>query len=147
MQWQPIPPAKVPGILRGYRVTYRKKNSKELNEISLNATHHRVIIKGLQPLTEYELSVAGFTNWGTGPESVKVHVITPSTGKRVASILVFVCTITSAQRYFQQEIFPCLLPSFALRCAEDIALARFPFSSSSWCFVRHTASSTRGMSE
>lgn len=52
--------------------------------ISLNASDHRVIIKGVQPLTEYILWVAGFTKRGAGPESVMVHVITPSKGERVA---------------------------------------------------------------
>lgn len=74
----------VPGILRGYQVTYRKTNSVDLeqkNVITLDPSYHRVIIKGVEPLTQYQVWVAGFTKRGPGPGSVKVHITTPGNGK------------------------------------------------------------------
>lgn len=84
MEWQQIPPGAVDGVLQGYHVTYRKTDAAFpvlKNMLTVNSSFTRVIIQGVEPLTQYEVRIAGFTRKGPGPESLKVYVTTPEDGK------------------------------------------------------------------
>ena len=86
--WDRVPEEAVHGILRGYRVFYRKSTNLEQkyrNETT-EAGAQKLEIKGLDKYTEYELQVVAFTRKGDGVESKRFVVSTDEDGKRKMSL-------------------------------------------------------------
>ena len=124
VEWQQIPPGAVDGMLQGYHVTYRKTDATFpvlKNMLTVNSSFTRVIIQGVEPLTQYEVRIAGFTRKGPGPESLKVYVTTPEDGKESRTTYkgggwgTWAC-VRVAQRKFSRDIYILLSPeSFSSR--------------------------------
>ena len=84
--WQPIPNDHVNGILLGYRVLYKKKNSPmdAFQNITVNSTYLDAEITSLEVYTEYELRIVGFTIIGDGNVSEPVFCFTDESGNNVS---------------------------------------------------------------
>ena len=84
--WQLIPDDHVNGILLGYRVLYKKKNSPmdAFQNITVNTTYLDAEITSLEVYTEYELRIAGFTIIGDGNVSEPVFCFTDESGNNVS---------------------------------------------------------------
>jgi len=87
VSWSPLKPQNMNGVLQGYYVFYKQIISKSKRSLSAGVFHvsnisaSSVEIKGLQPFTSYEVSVAGFTKRGSGPKSAPMIVRTQEEGK------------------------------------------------------------------
>ncbi|KAK2851255.1 hypothetical protein Q5P01_007531 [Channa striata] len=85
VSWTPVPPATVRGHLGGYNVHWlRKRNmmnpDKILNErqsLSFHGKRSHAIVPGLEPFSEYRLTVNVFNKKGNGPSSDPVIFSTP----------------------------------------------------------------------
>lgn len=85
VSWTPVPPATVRGHLGGYYVHWlRKRNllnpSKLLDErqsLSFPGKRNHAIVPGLEPFSEYTLTVNVFNKKGNGPKSDPVNFSTP----------------------------------------------------------------------
>ncbi|XP_061759846.1 neural cell adhesion molecule L1-like protein isoform X2 [Nerophis ophidion] len=85
VSWNPIPPATVRGHLRGYHVHWLRKRSflypdKILDEhqsLSFPGKRTHAIVPGLEPFSEYTLTVNVFNKKGNGPSSDPVTFNTP----------------------------------------------------------------------
>ncbi|XP_061832471.1 neural cell adhesion molecule L1-like protein [Nerophis lumbriciformis] len=85
VSWNPVPPATVRGHLRGYHVHWlRKRNflnpDKILDEhqsLSFPGKRTHAIVPGLEPFSEYTLTVNVFNKKGNGPSSDPVTFNTP----------------------------------------------------------------------
>ena len=84
--WQPIPNDHVNGILLGYRVLYKRKNSlmDAFQNVTVNSTHLDAEITSLEFYTEYELRIVGFTKVGDGNVSEPVFCFTDESGNNVS---------------------------------------------------------------
>ena len=82
--WQLPPADSRNGIIAGFKLFYRKKDSVglETTVIFNNATIRTRDVTGLEKYTEYEFRVLAFTSVGDGPKS-SVHIErTKEDGKR-----------------------------------------------------------------
>ncbi|XP_042307980.1 neural cell adhesion molecule L1-like protein isoform X2 [Sceloporus undulatus] len=83
--WSTIPKDRVRGHLKGYKVSWWKirsrlgEKSHRLDKRSLlfNADRHDGMIPGLDPFSEYRLTVSAYNSKGTGPESLTYEFQTP----------------------------------------------------------------------
>ncbi|XP_022808475.1 receptor-type tyrosine-protein phosphatase F-like [Stylophora pistillata] len=69
--WQLPPKNSRNGIIRGFKLYYKKKGSSgagRMQSINNQATHNKVVT-GLEKYTEYEFQVLAFTSVGDGPKS------------------------------------------------------------------------------
>lgn len=76
--WNPVPTGFVHGILRGYKLLYRKCSevSVPYREIALSPAHRFKEIDDLQKFTYYEIRILAFTIKGNGAQSPQVNVTT-----------------------------------------------------------------------
>ena len=76
--WSPVPRGYVHGILRGYKLLYRKSSevSAPYREIALSPGHRFKEIDDLQKFTFYEMRILAFTIKGDGAQSPQVIVTT-----------------------------------------------------------------------
>lgn len=76
--WSPVPTGYVHGILRGYKLFYRKSSevSASYREIALSPEHRFKEIDDLQKFTFYEIRILAFTIKGDGAQSPQVNVRT-----------------------------------------------------------------------
>ena len=81
--WQ-LPPANSRnGIIRGFKLFYKKKGSSgSSTKIKINSESTRTqVITGLDKYTEYEFQVLAFTSVGDGPNGTVMSVRTTEDGK------------------------------------------------------------------
>ena len=81
--WQLQPEISSNGIIRGFKLFYRKNSSVGLPSILTikNGTIHSQDITGLDKYTKYEFQVLAFTSVGDGPRSAVLVEITREDGK------------------------------------------------------------------
>lgn len=81
--WDPVPPGFVHGILRGYRVLYKKTNEPSVpyTKITVSPGVRMKEIYGLKKFTYYTIRVLAFTIKGDGAESPPVNVSTDEDSK------------------------------------------------------------------
>ncbi|XP_067383300.1 neural cell adhesion molecule L1-like protein isoform X9 [Channa argus] len=85
VSWTPVPPATVRGHLGGYNVHWlRMRNLKNPNKIlnerqslSFHGKRSHAFVPGLEPFSEYKLTVNVFNKKGNGPNSDPVIFSTP----------------------------------------------------------------------
>lgn len=85
VSWTPVPPATVRGRLGGYNVHWVRRRSllnpdKILDlshSMSFSGNRSHVIVPGLEPFSEYKLTVYVFNKKGNGPKSDPVTFNTP----------------------------------------------------------------------
>ena len=83
MTWGKVPKGFVHGILKGYRVFYKKtgdQNSSYVNSTT-DPTERKLNITGLEKFTAYSVKVLAFTRKGDGAVSVNISVLTDEDGK------------------------------------------------------------------
>lgn len=81
--WNPVPAGFVHGILRGYRVLYRKTNEPfaPYSKITVSPGVRMKEIYGLKKFTYYTIRVLAFTIKGDGAQSPPVNVSTDEDSK------------------------------------------------------------------
>lgn len=85
VSWTPVPPATVRGHLGGYNVHWSRKRSllnpnkifDERQSMSFPGKRTHAIVPGLEPFSEYRLTVNVFNKKGNGPNSDPVTFNTP----------------------------------------------------------------------
>ncbi|XP_054464593.1 neural cell adhesion molecule L1-like protein isoform X2 [Anoplopoma fimbria] len=85
VSWTPAPPATVRGHLGGYNVHWLRKRSllnpnkilDERQSLSFSGKRTHAIVPGLEPFSEYRLTVNVFNKKGNGPNSDSVTFNTP----------------------------------------------------------------------
>lgn len=85
VSWTPAPPATVRGHLGGYDVQWLRKRSllnpnkilDERHSLSFSGKRTHAIVPGLEPFSEYRLTVNVFNKKGNGPNSDPVTFNTP----------------------------------------------------------------------
>lgn len=85
VNWTPVTPATVRGHLGGYHVHWLRKRSllnpskllDERQSLSFSGKRNHAIVPGLEPFSEYTLTVSVFNKKGNGPKSDPVHFSTP----------------------------------------------------------------------
>lgn len=85
VSWTPVPPATVRGHLGGYYVHWMRKRSllnpskllDERQSLSFSGKRNHAIVPGLEPFSEYTLTVNVFNKKGNGPRSDPVSFSTP----------------------------------------------------------------------
>nr|XP_020646674.1 neural cell adhesion molecule L1-like protein isoform X2 [Pogona vitticeps] len=83
--WSKIPKDRVRGHLRGYKVSWWKTRSRldgknhhpEKHSLTFNGDRNDGMIPGLEPFSEYHLTVLAFNSKGPGPESRTAVFQTP----------------------------------------------------------------------
>ena len=83
--WQ-LPPAEDRnGVIRGFKLFYKKKGSSEsITQITINSGSTLTkVVTGLDEYTEYEFEVLAFTSVGDGPNSSVVSERTMEDGKKI----------------------------------------------------------------
>ncbi|XP_053147749.1 neural cell adhesion molecule L1-like protein isoform X2 [Hemicordylus capensis] len=83
--WSTIPKDRVRGHLRGYKVSWWKIRNRldgkshhpEKHSLTFNADRNDGMIPGLEPFSEYHLTVLAFNSKGAGPESAVSVFQTP----------------------------------------------------------------------
>ena len=81
--WQLPPADSNNGIIRGFKLFYKKKGSagSENTELINSGNTFTKTVTGLLKYTEYELQVLAFTSVGNGPKSSKLTERTNEDGK------------------------------------------------------------------
>ncbi len=73
VSWQLPPAGSRNGVIRGFKLFYKKKGSAGLpTTFTINSTNGAIVTKnvtGLDKYTEYEFQVLAFTSVGDGPNS------------------------------------------------------------------------------
>uniref|UniRef100_A0A3Q4MDB9 Neural cell adhesion molecule L1-like protein-like n=1 Tax=Neolamprologus brichardi TaxID=32507 RepID=A0A3Q4MDB9_NEOBR len=95
VSWTPVPPATVRGRLGGYNVHWVRRRSllnpdKILDlshSMSFSGNRSHVIVPGLEPFSEYKLTVYVFNKKGNGPKSDPVTFNTPEGVPEQVSVL------------------------------------------------------------
>ncbi|KAM4563056.1 neural cell adhesion molecule L1-like protein isoform 2-T4 [Odontesthes bonariensis] len=85
VSWTPVPPATVRGHLEGYNVHWIRRKSllnpektlREHQSMSFPGKRSHAIVPGLEPFSEYKLTVNVFNKKGNGPRSDPVTFSTP----------------------------------------------------------------------
>lgn len=85
VSWSPLPPASVRGHLGGYQVHWLRKCSllnpnkllEERRSLSFPGKRNHAIVPGLEPFSEYTLTVNVYNKKGNGPKSDPVTFNTP----------------------------------------------------------------------
>lgn len=82
--WRLPPEIARNGIIRGFRLLYKKKDSGGLPAILniRNGTIHSQVVTGLDKYSEYEFQVVAFTSVGDGPKSSVVVKRTKEDGEK-----------------------------------------------------------------
>ena len=78
VEWKPVPAGYENGIIKGYRLVYRVKDSE--NSVSMGDdsiySENIAVLSGLEFDTLYSIRVAAFTNVGSGNFSEAIEVRT-----------------------------------------------------------------------
>ena len=87
--WRLPPEIARNGIIRGFRLLYKKKDSGGLPTILnfSNGTIHSQVVTGLDKYSEYEFQVVAFTSVGDGPKSSVVVKRTKEDGEKTEKVL------------------------------------------------------------
>lgn len=80
ISWLPPPAEGHNGIITSYILHIVEVGTNQLDLYERNSSHSEILIKGLQPSTEYECLLAAENEVGFGPFSEPLKVITPSDG-------------------------------------------------------------------
>ena len=82
--WQLPPADSRNGIIRGFKLFYKKKGSAgSSTQIKINSQSTRTqVVTGLDKYTEYEFQVLAFTSVGDGPNGTVMSVQTKEDGKQ-----------------------------------------------------------------
>ena len=86
VQWSPVSPRSIHGVLSGYRVYYNMKSpfhSSAGKNVNVNASVTSVKITSLDSNAEYVVKVAALTKKGAGPYSDELKAKTTEDGKRM----------------------------------------------------------------
>lgn len=94
ISWESLPPSRHKEQLLGYRVKYRRLESKTYKEVNITSYITETVLTRLVAQTEYEIQVSGFNEIGHGPASKVLVVKTVSVG-----------TLKSLLSYFTQYVF------------------------------------------
>ena len=84
VKWQPIPENLTNGNLTGYKIRYRKYLGGDFAYLTKNWTSKslpQAKITDLEKSTAYDISIAGYTDAGTGPFSQAISVKTKQSKK------------------------------------------------------------------
>ena len=87
--WQLPPVADRNGIIRGFKLCYKRKDSsgsqtvKTINDGSI----WNKVVTGLDKFTEYEFQVLAYTSVGDGPKSSKEYERTNEDGKKLITCM------------------------------------------------------------
>ena len=84
VSWKVIPSDFIHGILRGYFLFYRTKQSHVWKNITVDPETHQVELKGLRKFQKYYVQLAGFTRKGIGRSCKQIPVLTDEDGKNFA---------------------------------------------------------------
>ena len=86
--WNPVPAGFVHGILRGYRLLYRKTNepSAPFKKITVSPRVRVKEIYGLKKFTFYTIRILAFTIKGDGAKSPPVNISTDEDSKYMISV-------------------------------------------------------------
>ncbi|KAL3853318.1 hypothetical protein ACJMK2_016867 [Sinanodonta woodiana] len=69
ISWQAPPQDTINGILQGYEIQYEILGENIIIPITIDGSKERVIIQGVQPFTNYKISVRAFNDADKGPAS------------------------------------------------------------------------------
>ena len=67
LEWTPIPMANVNGILKGYKVKYKKYFNSEYEVVYTKGQTSEKTVTGLKGFTLYMFEISAFTTTGEGP--------------------------------------------------------------------------------
>uniref|UniRef100_A0A3Q4GF18 Cell adhesion molecule-related/down-regulated by oncogenes n=1 Tax=Neolamprologus brichardi TaxID=32507 RepID=A0A3Q4GF18_NEOBR len=92
VSWTPVPPATVRGRLGGYNVSCQSLLNPDKildlsHSMSFSGNRSHVIVPGLEPFSEYKLTVYVFNKKGNGPKSDPVTFNTPEGVPEQVSVL------------------------------------------------------------
>ena len=78
VEWKPVPLGYENGIIKGYRLVYRLKDSENSVSIADDSIYSEniAVLSGLEYDTLYSIRVAAFTNVGSGNFSEAIEVRT-----------------------------------------------------------------------
>ena len=79
--WRLPPEGSRHGIIKGYKLFYRKKDSDSATSLKLNDKKTSKRVSRLDEYTEYEFQVLAFTSAGDGPNSSTVFKTTMEDGE------------------------------------------------------------------
>jgi len=94
--WQLPPENARHGIIKGFKLFYRKKDSVGSPFILIinGGGNHNKDVTGLAKYTEYEFQVSAFTSGGDGPKSTVVVNRTKEDGKNLLTDILITNSIT-----------------------------------------------------
>ena len=82
VEWQHIPPQHRNGILLGYKIFYNPRNSDQPKlSVIVNSTRSSTVLTKLIKYTWYDITVAGFTSKGLGPQPLPLVIRTSEDGR------------------------------------------------------------------
>ena len=81
LSWAPLANASVPGVLKGYSVSYQHGLAHQYVAWMVCSGSLTLNLTGLEKFTTYNLSVAAFTVAGSGPYSPAIPVTTDEDSK------------------------------------------------------------------
>ena len=76
-----MPPSTFKEKLLGYRIRYRRRGSLSYNDANVTSSKTEAVLRRLDPMTKYEITVNGFNEVGHGPSGNVFLVRTLQTGK------------------------------------------------------------------
>ena len=78
VEWKPVPVGYKNGLLKGYRLVYRVKDSENSMSMADDSIYSKniAVLSGLEFDTLYSIRVAAFTNAGSGNFSEAIEVKT-----------------------------------------------------------------------
>ena len=87
--WQLPPADDRNGIIRGFKLFYKKNDSSESQTVKTinNGSIWNKVVTGLHKYTEYEFQVLAYTSVGDGPKSSKKFERTKEDGKKLITTL------------------------------------------------------------
>ena len=87
--WNLPPPDSRNGIVKGFRLFYKKKGAagSSENEITVDESVRTEVVSGLKKYTEYEFQALAFTSAGNGPRSQIKAERTEEDGKKSKIII------------------------------------------------------------
>jgi len=104
--WQLPPENARHGIITGFRLFYRKKDSvgSPMSLIINGGENHIKDVTGLAKYTEYEFQVLAFTSGGDGPKSAVVVNRTKEDGKNLLTDILITNSIPFDIRRMHQDV-------------------------------------------
>ena len=121
--WQFPPADSRNGIITGYKLFHKRKNSgapADIITINSGATH-TTNVSGLIKYTEYEFQVLAFTSVGDGPKSSVKVMRTVGDGMKLKHLTVYHC----ASLYIYSGIIECSMILYVRWVKTNSALTKF----------------------